>query len=309
MGQPTPRTPGRLIPLPGGRSLAIDLVGEPGALPVFLFHGLPGSRVQRHPDDRIALRLGVRLILPDRPGCGLSTPAPRRRIADWPRDVEAIADALGIGSFAVGAWSGGAPYACAAAAMLPHRVSRLALVSPMAPLDRPGALDSAPEFARRGFQLVRAAPILVGPAIASWRRSLLRDPDAVVRTLLPRLSRADRALLERPGHPSFLSDMLIDAVQQGHEGLATELKLLAAPWGFDPAAIKAPTRIWHGADDRIVPVSMASHLAAAIPGATLEIAPEGGHFLAFEAWEEMLLWLRGAPPEGSGAYTPPAREP
>lgn len=278
----------RSIALPGGRRLFYHEVGDPSGRPVFLFHGLPGSRIQRHPDDAIAARLGLRLILPDRPGCGLSDPAPKRRVTDWPTDLIAMADALSLARFAVGGWSGGAPYACAVAAALPERVTCLRLVSPMAPLDRPGALDDAPDWARRGLKLVQTAPFLVGPTVSAWHRSMVREPDRFAGSVSARLSRSDRALFARPELQGLFTQIALDATRQGPQGLTTELKLLAAPWGVDLARIQAPTRIWHGDDDRVLPLSMARRLADAIPGATLEIVPGGGHFVAFEIWEDLL---------------------
>ena len=49
----------------------------------------------------------MRVLCPDRPGIGLSDPKPDRTIAGYADDVEALADALGLGRFAVlGASSG-----------------------------------------------------------------------------------------------------------------------------------------------------------------------------------------------------------
>lgn len=283
----------RFITLPRGRRLAYAQFGDPTGLPTVLLHGLPGSRIQRHPDDSIAARLGLRVLMPDRPGCGLSDPDPKRRIGDWPADLVAMLDALGIEQFALGAWSGGAPYACAAATAMPHRVSRLALVSPMSPLDHPGALDDAPDFAKRGLKLVQTAPILIGPAVASWHRKLVKEPEVIARTLSARLSRADRQLFDSPSLQRLFVSMLLDATQQGPQGLTTELKLLVASWGVDLRAVAAPTSVWHGGDDQIVPPSMGRWIAGAIPGATFRNVPGGGHFVAFQIWEELLSWLGG----------------
>lgn len=41
----------------------------------------------RHPDPSIATALHVRLIVPDRPGMGLSDGKPGRGLLDWPADV------------------------------------------------------------------------------------------------------------------------------------------------------------------------------------------------------------------------------
>ena len=59
---------------------------------VILFHGSPGSRLFRHPDESIALNLGIRLITVDRPGYGLSDFKPDRTYIEWADDVARLAD-------------------------------------------------------------------------------------------------------------------------------------------------------------------------------------------------------------------------
>jgi pimeloyl-ACP methyl ester carboxylesterase len=96
------------IALPDGRTLAYAEYGNPCGKPVFFFHGTPGSRFFR-PPDRITSRVGVHLICMDRPGYGLSTFQPGRRIVDWPEDILQLADFLGLDKFVVAGHSGGGP--------------------------------------------------------------------------------------------------------------------------------------------------------------------------------------------------------
>jgi pimeloyl-ACP methyl ester carboxylesterase len=53
------------------RRIAFAEYGDPAGKPVFLCHGTPSSRLNR-PDDETTRALGARLIVIDRPGCGLS---------------------------------------------------------------------------------------------------------------------------------------------------------------------------------------------------------------------------------------------
>lgn len=55
--------------------------------------GTPRSRLM-HPDEGVTRDLGVRLIVADRPGFGLSDPRPGRTLLDWPDDLIALADAV-----------------------------------------------------------------------------------------------------------------------------------------------------------------------------------------------------------------------
>jgi pimeloyl-ACP methyl ester carboxylesterase len=65
------------------------------------------------------------------------------------------------------------------------------------------------------------------------------------------------------------------------------------PWGFDPAAIRIPVRLWHGTEDIYAPVAHTRWLAGRIPGAEIEIRRATGHFGAIEALPTILSWLSG----------------
>lgn len=121
-----------------GRRLRIEISGDPRGRPVFLLHGMPGSRVGPRPRSLFLYQRGARLISYDRPGYGGSDRRPGRRVADVAEDVAHVADSLGLDRFAVVGRSGGAPHALACAALLPGRVTRAAAMVGLAPRDARG---------------------------------------------------------------------------------------------------------------------------------------------------------------------------
>src|SRR4030042_1974723 len=134
-----------------GRHLAYAEYGDPRGKPVFLFHGIPGSRIFRPPPDDLTAANGVRLITVDRPGYGGSDFQPGRRILEWPADVCALADVLGLERFAVCGHSAGGPYVLACAAFIPQRLTAAGVISGLGPVDAPGmpAPQSSTGFHRR----------------------------------------------------------------------------------------------------------------------------------------------------------------
>src|SRR5258708_31239448 len=94
------RTDSKQIQLRDGLALGYAKFRDPAGKPLFFFHGFPGSRLQRYPDDALAISLGARIITIDRPGLGLSSFQPGRKLLDWPGDVVELAYALGIDRFA-----------------------------------------------------------------------------------------------------------------------------------------------------------------------------------------------------------------
>lgn len=99
------------IRLRDGRTLAYAEFGAPAGLPVIYCHGIPSSRAEGELTLRgsCAAQLGLRVIVPDRPGMGGSDFQPKRRVIDWPSDVVELVDALQLGRFAMLGSSGGAP--------------------------------------------------------------------------------------------------------------------------------------------------------------------------------------------------------
>jgi hypothetical protein len=87
--------------LPDGRTLGYALYGSLTGRAVIYLHGHPGSRLEGAHLHDLGLRLGARIVAPDRPGSGLSSPQPDRKILDYSKDVEYLADHLQLERYGV----------------------------------------------------------------------------------------------------------------------------------------------------------------------------------------------------------------
>ena len=166
-----------LVRLPDGRRVAMASHGDPQGRPLFLFHGVPGSRLGLHHTDGPAKERSVRVVCPDRPGVGRSDPHPERTILDYAADVKALADAMGFERFAVLGYSGGGPYALACGAKLPERVSAVGIMAGVGPLDRPGAREGLTKGDQRLMDLslkrsFLARLVMLGMSIVARSRRL-----------------------------------------------------------------------------------------------------------------------------------------
>ena len=280
----------RGVVLPDGRWLAYAEYGDRLGRPVIVFHGLPGSRLQRHPDESIALARSARVIQFDRPGFGRSDPKPGRTLADWSDDVAAAANAMGLDRFAVAGVSGGGPYALACAARLGDRLTRVAVVSGVGPPgSMPGSAMTVP--VRIAFALARRTPwVLRGPA-AVVGQLVKSHPRRYIGLVAARMAPVDRAILARPAVRAMFCGDLGEAFRQGPRAFVEDLSLLARPWHLPFEAICTDIVFWHGDDDRMIPVSAAQHLTQAIAGARLNACGREGHFLVLDRWGEILAWL------------------
>ncbi|MEU6719585.1 hypothetical protein ABZ897_49695 [Nonomuraea sp. NPDC046802] len=108
------------------------------------------------------------------------------------------------------------------------------------------------------------------------------------------LPAAEQAVLARPEVRAMLGAAFAEAVRPGKDGwIDDEMALYGLPWGFDPAAISAPARVWHGELDTVIPVTHARWIAARVPAAELLADPEAGHAGHFAATPDILRWLLG----------------
>jgi pimeloyl-ACP methyl ester carboxylesterase len=274
-----------------GRVLGYAEQGDADGAPLLMFHGLPGSRLTRHPDGSIARGLGLRLVTFDRPGIGLSTPQPRRTMLDWPRDVEEFADAQGLERFDVLGWSGGAPYALATAHELPERVTRVTLIAPVLPLAGTRHMRQLALDLRWRARLARFAPWLVGLTIAYEARGFARNPERSMRGVFARAPACDRSVLDDPQLLAALISSRHESYRQGAANLLADALIFLKPWGFDPAEVQAPVRIWHGAEDETIAPLLGQRLADVLRGAEVTLVPGEAHMLCLTRWKEILAAL------------------
>ena len=276
-----------------GRRLAFAEFGDPDGKPVFFFHGLPGCRLYRHPDDALTASLGIRLITIDRPGLGLSSLQPGRTLLDWPDDVSAVADVLDIGSFAVIGHSSGGPYAAACAHNLSHRVTKASIVAGLPAVSEPDRLAQLDTPLKRLYRTVQKAPWLVRIVLRIFWRFHASHPDhhRLVRSLLKSMPEQDQRIFSQPE----LMEMMVSIVEElqcsGWEGYAEELCVLARSWGFTLKDISVPVEIWWGDADNMIPRQIARDMTEIIPQSSLNIVPNAGHYVIFSHWQAILSEL------------------
>ena len=87
--------------LPDGRKLGYAQYGSPSGRAILYQHGLPGSRIEASSYHDLCVELGARIIAVDRPGYGWSSPHPGRTILGWPKDLECLAEHLGLEEYSV----------------------------------------------------------------------------------------------------------------------------------------------------------------------------------------------------------------
>jgi pimeloyl-ACP methyl ester carboxylesterase len=261
--------------LPDGRSLAYTDGGAPDGPLVVYFHGAPTSRLDLIGLEESFSALGVRVVSPDRPGYGRSSPRPGRGFTDWPGDVAALADHLGVERFAVVGASSGGPYVVACAALLPDRIAGAGVVA--------GVTDMGWSGAWEGYEVREATLMRLGDEAAAvrWCEEHFGPDGSKFLETTGELAPADMALLEDEAMATGFIATIGEAFRQGVGGMAQDVTVQGRPWPFDPSVITAPTRVLHGEADTLVPIAHGRHTAEVIPGASLVIFPDHGHLSIF----------------------------
>ncbi|MCZ3386716.1 MAG: alpha/beta hydrolase [Actinomycetia bacterium] len=299
---PDPNACESTVSTPDDHVIGIAEYGPGDGIPIISIHGTPGSRYGGPPPDKPDLyeRLGVRAIGFDRPGYGLSSRRRGRSVADAASDVTAIADALGLDRFAVTGGSGGGPHCLAVAALLPTRVTRVACVVGVAPLDGAGLPETewlkgmtqgiVDEFtwSMAGEAVLR--PELERLATADLERVLADPTNPLGETY--QMSKGDREIMARPEYALRMQRLIQEAYRCGVDGWLDDDLVFVKDWGFDLATLSVPAIVWYGTDDTLVPPSHGRWLAGNVPGA-LVVAMSGGHLELVNRAEELVVWLIG----------------
>ena len=266
------------LKLRDGRQLGFASFGEPEGKPVFYFTGGNSSRLEGKWFEKAAQEKKIRLIVPDRPGFGLSDFQPARSFLDWAKDIEELADALKIERFAIFGLSGGSPHVAAVSYLLPERITNAAIVSGVAPPEMPEKFKGMWPPVRMIFFSARYAPG-INRFLLKQMSGFYANKEKMLKQMKQALPKPDQQLIDkRPEVIDIFSEAANEAHRSGLDGDAWEWKMYVQPWGFALEDIKVKIGLWYGEVDGNVPVGMGKYLAKHIPNSQLKIVPDGGHF-------------------------------
>lgn len=265
-----------------GRKLAWAEYGQSDGKAVFVFHGTPGARHQIYAArlESIAKEgpVPLRILVPERPGYGLSDAKAGRTLHDWCQDLEALANKIGVERFSIAGFSGGTPYALACGYQMPTRVRKIAVISGMGPLDILGQEDlclyTEEKICLQGPEFTRAY-------ITQLANMVNADPDRFTEYYIANLPELDRKLLSDDLVP-VLKQTAIEAARQV-EGMVDDYVIFGQSWNIPLQKIHVPVAFWHSEADQVVPIRHADYLASVIPNAKLRRMQDYNHFGAFLA--------------------------
>lgn len=254
--------PSQFVVLSDGARVHYRDRGPRDAPVLMLLHGSNSSLFDWEPWSKI-LSDKFRVVTVDLPGHGLTGAVPNSDYSEQGMTVfiREFADRLGLGRFAVGGNSMGGGVAARIAEEYSDRVTHLIVVDGHAEGMSPTG-DRIP----LAFKLART-PVLNQLLLHITPRSLVVEGlnDAIVRK-------------------TALTDTMIDEywdfARMAGTREATIARFRQEPDNFvrdHIGAVKAPTLILWGGEDRLIPVAAAHAWAKAILGAKLIVYPDTGH--------------------------------
>lgn len=269
------------VKLADGRVLGYIEVGDPEGRALFHFHGLNSSRLEVNMVHEQMLKANIRCIGVDRPGMGLSTFQKNRKVLDIVDYVEELADSLSIKKFSVLGISSGAKYVLACAYKIPHRLISCNIISAATPME---CINNDMDRKIRIFiSLVQKISWLIRPVYWFLYARLSQDvskSDRFIENIFATLGDADKQLLEDATTKKMLLETFRESYVQGSKGVAYDARfdLIKHSWGFNLEDIAfSNIYFWHGALDKMIPLSMVESMIEKMSAAHLTVYPHEGH--------------------------------
>jgi len=282
-----------LTHLPTGRTISWAEYGSPKGRPVLFCHAITGCRLLVPQDHGTLCDHGIRLIVPDRAGYGLSSPAGGNCMQQWLKDIDLFMTCIGIKSCPVIGHSAGGAFAMELAARHPERVGNLTLLGSVVPLSNRADVKHLLLINRVLVLLARRSPVAARSFLSLSLRALLKNPGSYFGQINKHIARLDSQVLEDTALQTLLSGSFRETTRQGTRQMCDDLMHLACRWSTDPDAINCPVTLWHGREDRLTPPKLVEKFSRQLGSkASLQWVDDAGYFLHFHQWPQIIKGLR-----------------
>lgn len=274
------------VQLPDGRRLGYAQYGRCDGRPVLYCHGGLSCRLDIAFAQQQAYELGILIIAPDRSGVGLSDRNYKRTLTSVAEDIGHLLNVLEVPTLPVLGWSLGAPYALACGYQLGERITSIATVGGIGPLDRPGAVQ---ELGMIEDQILLAWPEGIRWAMGVGLELCTKLPPNFVKYSLEShlTSKSDLEVVAALS-PEDATQFFYASMKNGAGGHLDDYGSVAN-WNFPIEQIKQPVQVWQGSEDNLCPAGAAADLVARIPGSELHEVADRGHFMLHRNFKDIMM--------------------
>ena len=267
-----------LLELKEGRKLGYRIFGPTDGWPVFYFHGTPSSGMEAQLiENEVLEKNEIRLISIDRPGIGMSGFQKQRNFSHWAKDVEAVANELGIEKFSILGFSGGAGYVAACAALIPNRLQTAVIVAGAWKMNVKEANEHVFESIRLFWKVAAKAPFIVPFIIKAMRTEKDEITEDEIELWKHRTTEIDFNFLKENNRIAILKSSVNQAIAN-IKGVTWDVLMYVKDWDIALEKIQFPITLFHGLQDRNVPVALVEKTVSVLPNATLKLYEHEGHY-------------------------------
>ena len=272
-----------VVKLNNGKTISFSVYGNENGFPILFCHGVNGTRVQAMRFAETANDLNLKIITPDRPGYGESTPVEIRDYLEWAEEIAEFLDMQGIEKLGLLGLSAGANYALACVYKFPNRFRKAVMVS----------ATSGAFLYRTGPEKKLAEIVLSHPRLLNIYMGLVdkaNDKTKEMKFNLQKfgLSDSDVELFDNLDIPELIDMSEREAYINGPDAPASDVLRMLKDIDFDSKSIKKQITFWYGAQDKIVPLETMAFIEKIVPNYKLVIKSDAGHLLIFQHLKEIL---------------------
>jgi pimeloyl-ACP methyl ester carboxylesterase/DNA-binding CsgD family transcriptional regulator len=278
----------RMMPRPDGRRLAFLDYGPISGRPAMIFHGFMAGRSLPPALARSLQARGLRPIVLQRPGFGLTSPAIGDYLACAVADIAALIEALGFEEVTLFARDGGTAAALAFASAQSGAVARAVLLNPRSPLGLPKTWKAGP-VSRLARALLRQPQAIAGVGELIRRRTRSDYLEAGLRHTLGGHAGDEAALADPAVRAQLVRDM---QAQFAHSsaGYVAEHLVYSKGWSLPPVGGRgAWTIVSLGGFGEEPP----REPWLALPGTTFTRLPDAGVLAQFTHADELATLIAG----------------
>ncbi len=264
-----------------GSRLAFHEYGDPKGHPVFFYHGT-GSHVHGMLLHKPALKYGLRIIAPDRPGVAQSDFLPGWTVLEYAQAMADLADHLKIGSFGAVGISGGGPTLMATAFLIPDRLRYVVALACAMPLygnpEMSGHLGTMDRFYAKLGTGLPLALFKVPFSLLGMMQKVARSPRSFARMFDSSFSSADKEVFKLPDFQYLFMRDFQELFRYGAKGPAYDAQTVYKGWGFSLSDIDIHIEVFQGSADIFVPPKFSEYLANTAKDVRLNLIQGQGHF-------------------------------
>lgn len=278
----------KFMTLANGLKVAYREYGPADGYPIVVCHNGYGCRVTiPHDYENICQRQNKRIIIPDRPGFGL-TPFLQGHPSNWNSMLSEFINKLGLQEYDILGTILGSVIALDFAVEADDKLKRVRLSSPVFVNTRTDTSYLRGIFAPC-TKLIRASKRLAHEIYSLWLKSVTLNLSVHYRSMLEKGLGSAEAELALDGKTI---ELMIEGFSQGSsrglDGISNEMVHCLSPRNLDLSKITVPVDLWWGTEDNRLTIEGVEHLASQLTDAKVHVREGYSDHIYYALFEDII---------------------